>query len=59
MFQLGLKNFYPHRHTLSAILLKLSTLLKLLKFKQLKLLKLWKGYDSSFNRWLDKKDIVI
>ena len=19
----------------------------------------WKGYDNSFNRWIDKKDIVI
>ena len=32
---------------------------KLIKRKGDKLYVKWKGYDSSFNRWIDKKDIVI
>ena len=31
---------------------------KVIKRKGDKLYVKWKGYDSSFNRWVDKKDIV-
>ena len=31
---------------------------KLIKRKDDKLYVKWKGYDSSFNSWIDKKDIV-
>ena len=32
---------------------------KLIKRKCDKLYVKWKGYDNSFNSWIDKKDIVI
>ena len=31
---------------------------KVIKRKSDKLYVKWKGYDSSFNSWIDKKDIV-
>ena len=31
---------------------------KVIKRKGDKLYVKWKGYDSSFNRWIDKKDII-
>ena len=31
---------------------------KLIKGKDKKLYVKWKGYDSSFNSWIDNKDIV-
>ena len=31
---------------------------KVIKRKGDKLYVKWKGYDSSFNRWIDKKDLV-
>ena len=31
---------------------------KLIKRKDDKLYVKWKGYDNSFNSWIDKKDIV-
>ena len=32
---------------------------KVIKRKDEKLYVKWKGYDKSFNSWIDKKDIVI
>ena len=32
---------------------------KVIKGKGDKLYAKWKGYDTSFNSWIDKKDIVI
>ena len=31
---------------------------KIIKWKGNKLYVKWKGYDSSFNSWIDKKDLV-
>ena len=31
---------------------------KVIKKKNNKLYLRWKGYDSSFNSWIDKKDII-
>ena len=31
---------------------------KVIKKKRDKLYAKWKGYDNSFNSWIDKKDIV-
>ena len=31
---------------------------KVIKKKGNKLYVRWKGYDSSFNRWIDKKDLI-
>ena len=31
---------------------------KVIKGKGNKLYVIWKGYDNSFNSWIDKKDIV-
>ena len=31
---------------------------KVIKKKEIKLYVKWKGYDSSFNSWIDKKDLV-
>ena len=32
---------------------------KIIKIKDDKLYVKWKGYDNSFNSWIDKKDIVV
>ena len=31
---------------------------KVIKKKEIKLYAKWKGYDSSFNSWINKKDLV-
>ena len=38
---------------------KESKIAKVIKKKSDKLYVKWKGYDNSFNSWIDKKDIVI
>ena len=32
---------------------------KVIKKKGVKVYVMWKGYDNSFNSWIDKKDIII
>ena len=34
------------------------TIEKIIKKKDDKLYVKWKGYDSSFNSWIDKKDLI-
>ena len=40
------------------VLSKINRMEKVIKKKGDKLYVKWKGYDNSFNSWIDKKDIV-
>ena len=58
MFERFLRNNWKKKHKKIKIIKKEFRVEKVIKKNGDKLYVKWKGYDNSFNSWIDKKDIV-